>query len=119
MEKYCVSLEIAKQLKEEGWKKETEFAWGKDIRYQFDGEYGLVNTSQYILTSAKDNWEEYFSAPLATEILEELNDSQMHLYLMQRYGIATAQSCLDMIRDINEIAKCWLYLKKNNLLEDK
>ena len=110
MEKYCVSLEIAKQLKEEGWKKETEFVWGKDIRYQ---------TSQYILTSAKDNWEEYFSAPLATEILEELNDSQMHLYLMQRYGIATAQSCLDMIRDINEIAKCWVYLKKNNLLEDK
>jgi len=29
MTKHCVSLEIAKQLKESGWKKETKFWWGK------------------------------------------------------------------------------------------
>ena len=27
MDKHCVSLELAKQLKEAGWKKETEFWW--------------------------------------------------------------------------------------------
>lgn len=106
MEKHCVSLEIAEQLKEVGWRKETEFWW----KERLDG-WELISDMNIVL-NGDGKW---FPAPLATEILEDVNDTQVHYYLMQRYGIATTQSCLDMMRDVNEVAKMWLY-KKENLL---
>jgi hypothetical protein len=97
MEKHCVSLEIAKQLKEAGWQKETEFWWIPVYYYDFDIEnrnrkdFEIVpNSFQYsddvegrgrseIDKSKKspyNKWQQRLPAPIATEILEEFNSWQ-------------------------------------------
>ena len=86
--KHCVSLELAKQMKEAGWKKETEF-WWTDCNDKFevvDKYYDLcsyvhdclANGSPcngqpiYKFADIKDMDFDIYPAPLATEILEEL-----------------------------------------------
>ena len=97
MDKHCVSLEIAKQLKEAGWKKETEFWWIDKISCKriiltqgeivycpvdlrgllqvrtFLDKYRYALETHYFTEKEiiQNDWEVYF-APLATEILEEL-----------------------------------------------
>jgi len=69
MEKHCVSLELAKQLKETGWKKETEFEWGQHR----NGKWAIEPHS--FISALKDSDDISpitYPAPFATEILEEL-----------------------------------------------
>jgi hypothetical protein len=74
MEKYCVNLEIAKQLKDADWKKETEYWW---IKSSVENEgFLFVNHKEFLefmkwhgKIRDKNKW---FSAPLSDEILEEL-----------------------------------------------
>ena len=130
--KHCVSLELAKELKEAGWKKETEFYhdWKNDR----------------IISKIKDidiGWyKDCYSAPLATEILEELpkfidEDEEYNLHIEKvvnndfiiryedgnamtysgRNGEEDYYSCGKSLSDA--LAKMWLYLKKENLLTQK
>lgn len=118
MEKHCVSLEIAKHLKEAGWKKETFFVWG-------EVEYGKKNLKDWQLLS-KDNDEQRpitlqeLLAPLATEILEELPDAQIikywEVYTNDKEHSDPMYDFIDIMRSPNELAKCWLYLKKEKLI---
>ncbi len=71
MERHTVSLEIAKQLKEAGWKKETEFWWYEYIS-AVDKENKLVLENIEPHWTVNDKTKTKYPAPLATEILEEL-----------------------------------------------
>lgn len=62
MEKYVVSLELAKRMKELGWKKETEFYWQRKTQNE---NYDIVRYND-------DIYEDCLSAPLFAEIWEEL-----------------------------------------------
>jgi len=76
LESHVVSLEIAKQLKEEGWKKETEFWWVITLISNWHISMGKPDEGWCILNKGN-----YFAAPLATEILEELpNDLRIERY---------------------------------------
>jgi len=117
MDKHCVSLEIAKQLKEVGWKKETEFWWVYNkLRDEHKICYGLSDCCK----NHSESWE-YYPAPLATEILEEL---PLKIKLC-RYFSKDEYRCVD--DDIhrnantqvdsnpcNALALMWLYLRKEN-----
>ena len=138
MDKHCVSLEIAKQLKEAGWKEPTIHQWsdnyygvltfGKPAE-NFKGEYRIVDSPVML-----DDTE--YPAPFATEILEELpfiiTDSENRSYLLtieriegnywirliamdnaQRYFGAVDKSFT------NALAKMWLYLRKEGKLNER
>ena len=85
MEKHCVSLELAKQMKEAGWKKKTEFWW----------IFPSGSHKGFELVNFRPLSSEHYPAPLATEILEELP-----------LGIAIKKY------NCGALAKMWLYLKK-------
>ena len=117
MEKHCVSLELAKQLKEAGWGKETKFWWANRL-----GSISNKPTEQYyLLHELTVGLGEVYPAPLATEILEEL---PLQIKLC-RYFSKDEYRCVD--DDIhrnahtqvdsnpcNALAKMWLCLKRRN-----
>lgn len=70
---HVISLKIAKQLKDMGWKRETEFWWVLE-RYS-GGEpiwVLLYKEDKNFKRLCIDHNMEHYPAPLATEILEEL-----------------------------------------------
>lgn len=128
IENHCVSLEIAKQLKEAGWKKETEF-WWVDLTFS-RGEWLLRNSFE----ASRFKEQTKYPAPLATEILEELPciikikqflgsmDGHLETYKKEYkgkiwYGVCyrSIKHCTDFTLP-NALAKMWIYLKKEGLL---
>lgn len=145
---HVVSSEIAKELKEAGWKKETEFWWNAHDRLDLD-----TNTT-YKDNFSLDNFNKWgnvcggyesLSAPLATEILEELpkiddSDNLAHwhfeieltkggMYYCRYVSIDNREipdnskeededkwMLIDDIYLPNALAKMWLYLKKEKLV---
>ena len=119
MEKHCVSLELAKEMKKTGWKKKTEFWWFEDRQYvKFDSkkwkddfakDWGLMN---FKIT------DDCISAPLATEILEELPPSiktkyghenrSVYIYLQidKHHDIRKGYRCR-YVPEFNPEAICW------------
>jgi len=116
---HCVSLELAKQLKEAGWKKETEFWWNLEknaiwnVFHKNNFNNGVEQTG--LIGALKPC--SFLSAPLATEILEEL-PCFVKMWKTEMRG--TAVGYLDEIFDgdnlPNTLAKMWIYLKKEKLL---
>jgi len=109
MKNHCVSLEIAKQLKGAGWKKEVYFHWINSTyddgyegegRWYCDGKWQILANTPLIsngytteflkdypgnnysseLTTEKISKIIVLPAPLATEILEELPKNLDILY---------------------------------------
>ena len=118
MEKHCVSLEIAKELKEAGWNKETEFWWVPPC----DVSIEVTKICAWNLEYAEDglNNGRGIPAPLATEILEELPISTDIHKTLKGYRIARCVKD-DVVFQLdltlpNALAKMWLYLKKEKLL---
>lgn len=124
MEKYCTSLELSKQLKEVGWKKETKFWW---VNYSYSQEMGLNLIEDFQITdrpikigginSKKFN---NFPAPLTDEILEELpkcliNYSKDYPFMitLQNQGVTEMQEDRNLP---NALAKMWIYLKKRRVV---
>lgn len=115
IEKHVVSLEIAKQLKEAGWTKETEFWW---VIYDKDWflahiDEGLTDTNNQI------------PAPLATEILEELPKGKIRIlnrykhyevYFEHDDKLPIDQQYITNMSLPEALANMWLYLKKEKLL---
>lgn len=114
--KHVVSLEIAKQLKEAGWKKETEFWWNWNCA---SAEWILMNENMSLRETYP--YEESIAAPLATEILEELPELsegyrlgynktwwiESHIPENDQQDIIFAANILP-----DALAKMWLWLKK-------
>ncbi len=85
MEKYVVSLRVAKQLKENGWNKEANFVYFAQTEYQdnlhlkdrigfYEDTLKLAHRDEVVgLGKALSNgFEIVYEAPIAEEILEEL-----------------------------------------------
>lgn len=127
---HVVSLELAKELKEAGWNKETEFWW---VGFTKDGLFELVHNREFT-QSWKGNWIK-IPAPLATEILEELPDmypmqsgadcyGEWLLYWKEEefwnVGVFKEQKfVVGIIQDKslpNALAKMYLYLRKEKLI---
>jgi len=120
LESHVVSLEIAKQLKEEGWKKETEFWWEWG---QMSKKWDIVKNITCPNNGVDRFGVDYYPAPLATEILEELPVTISNYDLTIRkdeegfYNVHYAS--LIMISRIglpNALAMIYVWLKKENLL---
>jgi hypothetical protein len=125
MQSHTTSLEVSKELKEAGWKKETKCSWTD--AYRVDGNFDLVNIS-FLKCSGKN----VYPALLSDEILEELpqgvyKESSYYLVIHPtltgwtveyRYRIFTDEvlCCLEDKSLPDALAKMWLYLKKENLL---
>jgi hypothetical protein len=131
-DKHCVSLELAKQLKEVGWGKETEFWWNAHDR--IDKESNISYQDNFILENF-NKWGnicggyESIAAPLATEILEELPKNITIQNTRGDYWKLIYQSPLQVkeglvhyetkvFEDIfcNALAKLYIYLKKEKLI---
>ena len=123
---HCVSLELAKKLKEAGWNKETEFWW------QNLNSWNIVNkdlAEDVVYRNAERNVAiETIVAPLATEILEELpppkGDEEIvsgKMKLSEEYYCCLESTNRDYKLVRKEIidfslpdtlAQMWLYLKE-------
>jgi hypothetical protein len=117
------SLEISKQLKETGWKKETEFYWLPC----FNGvkeEWHLVPKKELC---GCGGCKEALPAPLATELLEELpSELEDTCVLLIRklekeyevgYGVDSITKEFEDKSLPNALAKMRLYLKKEGLIK--
>jgi hypothetical protein len=122
MEKHCISLELAKQMKEAGWQKETEFWWKgrKDDMCIRHKTYIKCMTAFWKDRNieGEDNpiGEESYPAPLATEILEELQTYLVSINCdIDRYDVIFDGDFYQEESDKslpNALAKMWLYLRK-------
>jgi hypothetical protein len=126
---HVVSLEIAKQMKAAGWKKETKFYWVPDGNLndplaKFYVEWELEYADNLISING-------ISAPLATEILEEIsNDSITEYtnskamldseYLTESYRKrqTIVDVLIDLLRNTDEIAKMWIFLNSDSKLSN-
>ena len=132
MTTHVVSLEVAEQLKESGWKKIGIVCW-YNVYNQYLGKsewsVGVCGQDEHngfrnadILTTSP--------APVATEILEELpvniKGSVLEMYKFERkYGcgyrdnVDPMPSCIAFVTADtlpNALGLMWLYLKKEQLL---
>ena len=143
MEKHCVSLELAKEIKEAGWNKKTEFRWYPEVLVEnevriedniFEVSPLAVGGSWYISNDKREMLRLYYYAPLGTEIIEELpniinpidDNCRGHcLSISPSVSIKGWQVCYEGYRAKvfidkslpNALAKTWIYLKKEGLLK--
>lgn len=133
MKEYCVDLELAKELKENGFFQNTKFCWEEDY---LDG----TGQPDIILLKNRNRFPEanYYSAPTSDEILKEL-PSEIYKNYGQSYGLLIAKnygednrdgysvdydndgnSEVEIFADLklsNALAKMWLYLKKEGYIK--
>ena len=115
MDKHVVNLEIAKELKEAGWKNPTWFHYDCDIK------------NALVIKQDKPRYSiDGINCPLATEILEELpvgikgnafiQDLTIRKDVEGYYNINYGSKILITEKDLpNALAKMWLYLKKEKI----
>lgn len=124
LENICVSLELAKQLKEAGYPQESLFYWWEDT-YGIEKNAHLHDKEPH---NPKGGWT-IFSAPTASEIGEELpkgcsyypgNDFNWCCHYQQGNPKDHLHPFLVHLEyadtEANARAKMWLYLKKEELL---
>lgn len=100
---HTASLENAKLLKEAGFKQNTIWYWhfktygGSHINLHNDGNS--------------------CSAPTTDELLEEMNNNHILDYAnIHDDENQSMEYLMNLFRDPNKLANCWLYLKKENLI---
>ena len=130
--KHCVSLDIAKQLREAGWMKETEFCFC-DVA---DKRFGREKNEQFRLYDKDTAGNRRHSigekdiqcfAPLATELLEELpREISINQYpegdsFRYQVGHNVNKMALQTFKYNNNLcdglAEMWLYFKEKGLLK--
>ncbi len=117
MEKHCVSLEIAKQLKEVGYPQKTIWCWVFN-----KGRYENENRTYLLETCNAYNFKpnNYWCSPLATEILEELPRKWvMGKYKTGEFSVVYKEREFIDKSLPNALALMWLYLHKEKLLEER
>lgn len=120
----CVSLELAKQLKEAGYPQESVLRWhyygsGKEWAVVQSGFSDLlINHAQKHsrLENAKES--KWIAAPTAAEIGEQLRCGDFEMPYMFDSQWAQLKYGILKKTEANARAKMWLYLKQNNLLKD-
>lgn len=134
--KHCVSLELSKELKANGYPQEGEYGWsdlgvGVD-EWKKNDTFSLVKMDyhNFCIKSLSDGKlasqeETKFVAPLASELMERLPELVKVEKLMPLGFICKTPLAKDGDGEFmkfndtnlcNALAKMWLYLKKNGLL---
>ena len=123
MNNYVTSLELSKQLKEAGYKQEGEFWWAETSK----GNLLCSRETTDIIST--DDLESTYDAPLASELMERLPKELQIKKFEDFYQITFPAIEMNriapndedaLIQDenlCNALAKMWLYLKKEGLLE--
>ena len=116
--KHCVSLGIARQLKEAGWKQPAEFLWFDSKFKDKPNEVFLSNSNLRCRNDFVD-WVAYY-APIATELLEELPEGLIinkcqDIYRIRQLLPGFVHHDEDKFLP-NALARIWLYLEKKGLL---
>jgi hypothetical protein len=120
MDKHVTSLEISKELAKNGFKKETEFWWRN---FDYIEHAGLIKNEHFTVGYGKtidldDNQinmgYKVYPAPFSDEILEEVSTLDIITYIAENK--MTDVGIINLFRNVNYLAKMWLYLKKENLL---
>jgi len=112
-----VDLEIAKQLKEKGFKQYSLFVFLSDMA----NGYNLVDSGDL------SEFNDMYASPTAEELLAELEYNRFEIYAhrpktkssylyYEIYVQLISESFIDN-KLCNALAKMWIYLKDNNLLE--
>jgi len=130
MKDYVVDLEIAKELKENGFQQESEFYW-QDVRWK--NKYGKFGGLELRNSNKGVNTAHVYSAPTSDKILKELPVSisiDNKTYCLEIHKIYIDEDCIhqgyivryeDKIFDngklSNALAKMWLYLKKGGYIK--
>lgn len=123
MKEYCVDLDIAKELKENGFPQQSLFYWWKVQGFK---QYSLWFLRE--IPTARKKW----SAPTAEELIKELpnkyywnlkidlsaisNEYFVHYGLTDKDRAWMKSHMTNDEKLCNALAKLWLYLKKENLL---
>lgn len=108
MEKYCVNIYRAKELKKIGWNKDTEFWWTKE-------NDKFILSDKYEKAILCDDVEIY-AAPTVGEILEELTNKQIEKYNDDYHCLP--YDIIDLFRSANKLAEVWMYSKDNKYFEE-
>lgn len=113
MNKYVVDLEIAKELKNNGFLQDSKFSW----------EYDDVNSCDCIQSIDKEfSHFNTVNAPMSDEILKELPkyiDSRPLTIIIANTNIVEYLNIPSQIDEklSNALAKMWLYLKKEGYIK--
>lgn len=130
------SLELSQQLKEAGYPQESHFWWFKQLGTEDTSDPAFGGYDEWVLVESAAIDEGYmaqdraFASPTADEILEKLPSSIVNDYFWiekKSWGYAVhlyPHGSPDSKHEeqgktlADAAAKCWLYLKKEGLLED-
>jgi hypothetical protein len=129
-----VSLDLAQELKEAGYPQESLFYWETTKESQVPN--GNVVTRQSKFLNQGDNMLEWYAAPTASELGEKLpfhftsgktlafdkQEDKWNCYIhWHNFDNPELPKEIEHSEhgdtEANARAKCWLYLKKHNLLE--
>jgi len=122
--KHCVSLGIAKQLKEAGWEERVEFYYEENANAS---QLALIPKSNarywekdYVYPGQLNNKWNAYPAPIATELLEELPEGLIinkcqDIYRIRQLLPGFVHHDEDKFLP-NALARIWLYLEKKGLL---
>jgi len=108
MEEYCVDLEIAKELKENGFPQNSHFIHSKD-------RYGHIISTKII---GNPYSEKCINAPTSDEILKELPPLMYIWKCLDEYKIDYPD--IEVMKDkklSNALAKMYIYLKKEGYIK--
>lgn len=112
----CVSLELAKELKEAGYPQESLFYWGQ---LAHNGEFVLKNRTVFLKSDIRAGLP--IAAPTASELGNELLGN-IDEFVRENLDDLDTNLYMDWCNDEhpyynpNLLAKIWLLLAKNNLL---
>jgi len=115
MSNHVTSLELSKQLKEVGWKKETEFWYLPCFNGELE-EWHLVPKKEIC---GCGGCKRAVPAPISDELLEELPKFVAITKLNDNsYSVILLGTDIDFRSNLpNALAKMWLYLKKEGLIK--
>jgi|SRR3990167_1112546 len=106
--KYTTSLSISKKLKEAGFKQNTGFYWRTFKKLNSIWCKDMMDEDRINdLEGVK-----YISAPLISEILEELANNEIMDYSNARPEMKQGEF-IGLFRDPNKMAEVWLEVHKN------
>ena len=100
----CVSLELAKELKENGFPDKTLFVWTQDVT-----GYSIVMRS----TGSLDWGNVVCLAPTVAELGEALPECISTERVLKKWSVNSEYDfSVISVTEVNARAKMWLYLKK-------
>lgn len=99
------TLPTSRLMKEAGFRQDTIYCYAFDDGYKI----GFTRVSLF--------GQEVFAAPTSDEILEEIPENEhIRLYAIEMELFINKGDILDLFRDPEKLAACWLWLRKERII---